>query len=470
MKQSKRLKALALALCLGVSLFSLAACGDSAKPSGSSAPGESQQQSGGNTAEVDSIEVTTKPAKTDYFVGDAYDFTGGVITVTYKDGSTAEVPMTDPNVTFSATEATAVGNKSVTVYYGEEKASVRFTVTEQGFMVTFNYNYDGAPEAETVSVSKNSAVEAPTAPTPDGYTFYSWYTDPTCTTEYSFDTIVTADTTLYAQWQEDGAAYHTCTLDLNYYGCKPSAFAQIVKDGEPVRTPETAPVRTDYSFGGWFTDAACTAAYDGTQGVTADTTLYAKWDKTKTGESTYTFEAELTDLTGKSGPGFSGTSAETNMIVSQEGMGASGDRYISYLYQMGNSVEFYIYSDEAVSDVTFVASLSAEMADFTIDPSNYTISVNDEPISYSAISFTNVPTSTNDGKCLPFADYTIATNLSLKQGANVIKFVTSNGDNYVGSGTIAGTAPLIDCIKLTTSAVLDWDANFNLPMTSNFKG
>ncbi|MCR5102360.1 MAG: leucine-rich repeat protein [Butyrivibrio sp.] len=34
---------------------------------------------------------------------------------------------------------------------------------------------------------------------------------------------------------------------------------------------------TGYNFGGWYTDSACTSAYDFTTRVTSDITLYAKW-------------------------------------------------------------------------------------------------------------------------------------------------------------------------------------------------
>ena len=39
------------------------------------------------------------------------------------------------------------------------------------------------------------------------------------------------------------------------------------------------PTRDGYTFGGWFTDEACTQAYDFSTPVTADLTLYAKWTK-----------------------------------------------------------------------------------------------------------------------------------------------------------------------------------------------
>lgn len=39
------------------------------------------------------------------------------------------------------------------------------------------------------------------------------------------------------------------------------------------------PTRDGYTFAGWYTDAACTKAYDFSAAVTADMTLYAKWTK-----------------------------------------------------------------------------------------------------------------------------------------------------------------------------------------------
>ena len=42
------------------------------------------------------------------------------------------------------------------------------------------------------------------------------------------------------------------------------------------------PTREGCTFGGWYTDAACTKAYDFAAAVTADMTLYAKWVKNET--------------------------------------------------------------------------------------------------------------------------------------------------------------------------------------------
>ncbi len=48
-------------------------------------------------------------------------------------------------------------------------------------------------------------------------------------------------------------------------------------DGKLVKPAD--PTREGYTFGGWYTDEACTEAYDFSTPVTADMTLYAKWTK-----------------------------------------------------------------------------------------------------------------------------------------------------------------------------------------------
>lgn len=55
--------------------------------------------------------------------------------------------------------------------------------------------------------------------------------------------------------------------------------SQRVKEGRAATEPSTKPQCKGYTFGGWFTDAACTKAYDFSSPVTADMTLYAKWVK-----------------------------------------------------------------------------------------------------------------------------------------------------------------------------------------------
>ena len=57
-----------------------------------------------------------------------------------------------------------------------------------------------------------------------------------------------------------------------------SVNGQTPASGSTVTKP-TDPTREGYTFAGWYTDEACTKAYDFSVAVTADMTLYAKWIK-----------------------------------------------------------------------------------------------------------------------------------------------------------------------------------------------
>lgn len=57
-----------------------------------------------------------------------------------------------------------------------------------------------------------------------------------------------------------------------------SVNGQTPASGSTVSKP-TDPTREGYTFAGWYTDEACTEAYDFSVAVTADMTLYAKWVK-----------------------------------------------------------------------------------------------------------------------------------------------------------------------------------------------
>ncbi|MBQ4577386.1 MAG: S-layer homology domain-containing protein [Firmicutes bacterium] len=61
-----------------------------------------------------------------------------------------------------------------------------------------------------------------------------------------------------------------------------SAVAAVnVVSGTAVSAPAN-PTRTGYTFGGWYTDEACTNAYNFETLVTGDITLYAKWTQNQT--------------------------------------------------------------------------------------------------------------------------------------------------------------------------------------------
>ncbi|MBO4425592.1 MAG: InlB B-repeat-containing protein [Clostridiales bacterium] len=138
------------------------------------------------------------------------------------------------------------------------------------YNVTFNANGHGsAPAAQTIS--HGSKVNKPADPSVTGYTFGGWYTDSACKNSYNFDSAVTSDVTLYAKWTINT---YTVTFNANGHGSAPAA--QTIDYGSKATKP-TNPSVTGYTFGGWYTNSACTTSYDFNSAVTSDITLYAKW-------------------------------------------------------------------------------------------------------------------------------------------------------------------------------------------------
>lgn len=367
---------------------------------------------------VGKIAVAQEPTKMDYWVGEEFSAEGGVLLVTYRDKTTAEIPMTDENVKLPNVKTNTPGRKAVKVTYGGKNVTFYINVAEKGAEVTFELNYDGAPEAQKEAARQGKGVEAPEIPVRDGYTFDAWYTDAACTVLYDFAQVVEQPMTLYANWLADDAVYYPVTYSLNYYGVLPDGYVQQVKSGETARMLSLALVRDEFEFIGWYADAACTVPYVQENAIEGETTIYAGWKSLKMGAETYTFEAEQTSLLGKEGPGMSGSASGASMIVNDAtNLDASNGKYVSYLYKKGLSLDFYLASSEAVSDAVLTLRVAAEMDNISLSPDNYTIEVNGQPVMFDAIALE---------KGAKFADCIVIQNVALQVGANTIRLVTNN--------------------------------------------
>ena len=81
---------------------------------------------------------------------------------------------------------------------------------------TVKFDTNGGSTITSKTVTRNSAVTEPTAPTKEGYTFNGWYTNEELTTAYDFDSKVTKNITLYAKWEKHddddshGIGTHDC--------------------------------------------------------------------------------------------------------------------------------------------------------------------------------------------------------------------------------------------------------------------
>ena len=134
--------------------------------------------------------------------------------------------------------------------------------------VTFDTANGGAPVK--VTVVDGEPVGKPADPTYDGYTFAGWALDGE---PYNFDTPVTGDITLTAQWEKP--AEYTVTFDTQ--GGTPVASQTVTENGTVTRPAD--PTRDGYTFKGWTLNGQ---PYDFGTPVTGNLTLTAVWEENKT--------------------------------------------------------------------------------------------------------------------------------------------------------------------------------------------
>lgn len=124
----------------------------------------------------------------------------------------------------------------------------------------------------TVTVKEGNSVGEPENPVKDGYQFDGWYTDVNCTDKYDFNTVVSADLTLYAKW----LAKYTVSFDTDGSS---TVESQTVVTGNKATKPTSTPTKKGYNFVGWYTDNTCTTEFDfENTSITDNTTIYAKFE------------------------------------------------------------------------------------------------------------------------------------------------------------------------------------------------
>ena len=113
---------------------------------------------------VTSVEVETMPNKTVYVIGEEFSAEGGTLKVTYDDGTTEIVAMTDSSVKLSKPTMKTANTKNVTATVGKKRVVFKIEVVAGMCVVNFDLNYDGAPAAFTQEVSKGGTTMNPLRP------------------------------------------------------------------------------------------------------------------------------------------------------------------------------------------------------------------------------------------------------------------------------------------------------------------
>jgi uncharacterized repeat protein (TIGR02543 family) len=248
--------------------------------------------------------------------------------------------------------------------------------TLNNYTVTFNSN--GGSAVNSQSIQYNSTATQPSNPTKAANTFGGWYSDAGLTNLYSFSTPVTADITLFAKW-----TLNNYTVTFNSNGGSAVA-SQIVAHGSLASQPSN-PTRTGSTFGGWYSDAGLTNAFNFATPITADITLFAKWTLNN---YTVTFNSN-------------GGSAVSNQIVAY---GSTATQPANPT-KTGNTFGGW-YSDAGLTNAfNFATPITADItlfAKWTVN--NYTVSfnsnggsaVNSQSIQYNSTA-TQPPNPTKTG-------------------------------------------------------------------------
>ena len=136
---------------------------------------------------VESIEITTPPAKTEYMVGEDFDPTGMVVTAHYTDGTTADLSR-DKYVIFYG-DKLALGRASVTIQYNDGSGGSNIktyqAITVKPYVGPHTHTYGGPWYADAKShwhQCTDSACPDPSGSTKDlaSHTFV-WKVDKAAT-------------------------------------------------------------------------------------------------------------------------------------------------------------------------------------------------------------------------------------------------------------------------------------------------
>lgn len=141
---------------------------------------------------------------------------------------------------------------------------------------TYSVIFESYLEEENIvlNLDYNSVITETYTPFKEGYKFIGWYLDPAYEEEYSFDSLVTEDLTLYAKYEEIKfytVKFYYCSEDGEFINYKEFS----VEEGSTINDLDLN--IEDYELEGWYLDTAYEFEVDfKNMIITNDTVLYAK--------------------------------------------------------------------------------------------------------------------------------------------------------------------------------------------------
>lgn len=216
--------------------------------------------------------------------------------IEYAPSSNTEVPITGTKVT-AETNVTGYSSNKPSVYFNDGGTGSKITVwfdyenrnawvTEQKYTVTISAGDNGSVSPTSVTAGALTASETITATAADHYHWSSWSLPNSGVTIASGNgtNAITINATASGKTVTANFAGDQYTItykdqgDVAYSGSNLASLPATHTYG--TATALVNGTKTGYTFGGWYTNSACTASAGSSIGATAKTanfTLYAKW-------------------------------------------------------------------------------------------------------------------------------------------------------------------------------------------------
>jgi len=159
----------------------------------------------------------------------------------------------------------------------------------QLFTVTFT-DSSGDTITEPQTVEKDKPALKPVDPDREGYIFLGWYIlNGSTYVLFNFNTSITGDIDLYADWIKLSAGFSVITFDADGGIVDPGSIQ--INTGDPAGTLPY-PLKDNSYFQGWFTQKnGAGTEFTSSSIVSADITVFAKWGTFAAGTNNVAFES-----------------------------------------------------------------------------------------------------------------------------------------------------------------------------------
>ena len=341
------------------------------------------------------------------------------------------------------------------------------------------YDEDGTTELNQQILSAGETLNEPETPEKEHARFVGWYTDVTEGELFdafgeegelteSIDTVLYAryETVFYVYYMDEKhekviftQTYHAdgekvVVTDVPFvtsdteaaligWSTDPKEDPMFVRTGETTAKPED-PVRAGYAFVGWYKDEACTKAFSFGGELSANVTLYAKWDAVRVNYTVLYWQENADDegyslkesevrrgLTGalteaSASKSYKGFSASTRKLVVQQTIAGDGSTVVHVYYDRNIYTVKFMRNGRAIEELTITAKYGANISnqwpsrrkdlDNTY-PSNWRISRNGDKYQ-SGIATMPIPGDAANPNVFYYVDqngkYTIETRFYLE--------------------------------------------------------